>query len=580
MYDFSDVTRVLPASASDTSTNLATIGEELDLIAAALADRARDFFRSTAAERERAQALMRISVLVEDHPTTDRLKLLIGLLDDRLSLLDALAPVGPSNPPKPAEIPTTEVAGEPAVGDRAEPSGPGVEVTAEAHTGTASPAAEAAPSGPLPDPIPTPPARPPWDPRPLEELETELEGMRSELDGSSGHSLSDLARFKGLIARFRSSRRHRERHASSQDAWKKFDRALRDRQREHWANCFLIPLADLSLEPDEWQEIAGRFYSLAEAEEALDWIETQFEASALSSPKEAESCLESVAAVCNQLYRRLARIAPPHHDDQQHSLYDRLITLGRQHAIFIRSLQGEDRVQDTELAITAGKLAQHLKQLQERLEKRVRCQAALDLLHAYLARPDWQSDEDAAESLAELAADCLTAGVPVTDKRLRDPLLEYAWAVEEDPRLERLLKAVDDENQRLERKATVSAARTKPGIDQDPLLNEVLPHTRGKRGVLLGGVPRDESRREIREGLGLSVLNWPQLEESDPPSKMLQAIGDAELVFLTRFNRKKSREVYRYCREHGLTLIALPAGYGVNQVAFRVREKCAGRAPA
>jgi hypothetical protein len=47
----------------------------------------------------------------------------------------------------------------------------------------------------------------------------------------------------------------------------------------------------------------------------------------------------------------------------------------------------------------------------------------------------------------------------------------------------------------------------------------------------------------------------------------------ADLIFLTRFNRKQSKAALRLCHEHGKMLIRLPKGYGLNQVIAEAFEQ-------
>jgi hypothetical protein len=97
--------------------------------------------------------------------------------------------------------------------------------------------------------------------------------------------------------------------------------------------------------------------------------------------------------------------------------------------------------------------------------------------------------------------------------------------------------------------------------------------TAGRVGVIVGGVCREANRRSLEEALRLQELRWPSTAPSDPFERSIREIARAEVVFLTRFNRKSSREAISVCREQGKTLVRLPKGYGLHEVIYRAHQQ-------
>jgi hypothetical protein len=212
-------------------------------------------------------------------------------------------------------------------------------------------------------------------------------------------------------------------------------------------------------------------------------------------------------------------------------------------------------------------------------------ESALAALSALLCEEGFGGREGDDDRLCDAAAHCLEAKTPATDRGLRDRLLDVHWMLEGDERLARLHQAVLDEIERRRRKAEeeeeANGGRTDRIDDLAPDLRDqlaaLLPRTRGKVGVMIGGTCREDNRRAIEEALGLSELRWPDSDPSDPFDRSAREIARADLVFLTRFNRQRSKEAIPLCRDQGKELVRLPAGYGLNQVIAQAHQQMFGR---
>jgi hypothetical protein len=111
-----------------------------------------------------------------------------------------------------------------------------------------------------------------------------------------------------------------------------------------------------------------------------------------------------------------------------------------------------------------------------------------------------------------------------------------------------------------------------PSVD---LVTSVLPYSRGKRWLMLGGRPNTVSKGDLEKQLSLAELRWPELEENAPIEWSLREIrkSDVDLVIVNRFNRKRSNQFMHVAQEAGKPYLYLMRGYGVRTVASEVRTQ-------
>jgi hypothetical protein len=528
-----------------------------------------------------AERLAGVAQTLGDTEVLETLQARIGELRARLEELAAAAEALGAGEEASAPVST------PAPVRPAAPPGPPIVLppVAAAHPEAPPPAVAASPPPVVQPPKPPAKAAPSWTPRPLEELEEERASLAERLESLRGDTLSALARFKALGSYLQGAFEERQRHPGVQSDWRAAVGAYRARQREVWPNQYCIPLANVRLEPSQWRHLGLLYEDLSAAEEVLAWIEAQSRVQPGGwLAKEGNGVLEGCGAVCARMHRWLHQHLPSQRDDQEQGFYSRLVGLAETHRAFIRSLQSDSVVSDTELESVARDLPRNAASLRAYLEKKQRQETGLAALASLLVEPGFGEREGDDDRLCSIAAACLEAGVPATDKRLRDPLLEWDWMLEDDERLARLLAAVTAERERLEKKAAESAgeAEEEPDTlapDIQERLSALLPVTQGLKGVVIGGVCRENNRAHVERALQLAELRWPSTDPSDSFEASAREIARAEIVWLTRFNRRRSREAYRLCREQNKPLIVLPKGYGLNEVVVRTHEQLTGRAP-
>lgn len=513
---------------------------------------------------------------------------------DRLTAQVRQFPAEPDRPaePAPAVPPPDLVSREESAG----PPAPTAAVVSPPPPAPAdnAPAAPPQPEASAPAPAPGPraakreaPAKPAWEPLSLDELAAELQDLQAGLAAIAGADQVSLARFKSLLCRFRALRRHRRRRPGSQKDWEMFRDQAFAVLNQNWPSGpsgYVVPLhCTDDPEPQTWETLAETFGRLAEAQGTMDWI-TGLIAQQELKPAECRACLESVAAISGCLQRCLNRELPGQTDPQQQKLCQRLKELSRECNLPLKCLR--ENVSDAVLAREAEKLAQESLALREMLDGRRARERALQAFEELVGSAGWEDEEDAAARMIERAAACLAAGVPATERRLRDPLLPFEWMLDEEPEVQPLLRAVHEKNNRQAAQANAEAAnvatawrRWIPSPDLEPRLEEVLPQTRGRRAVMIGGTPRPDNREAVADLLDLARLDWPEMDESASHEKILAAVGDAEIVFVNRFNRKKVKVIYPHCRALGIPVVSLPGGYGAAQVLVQTHESFFRRRP-
>jgi len=412
-----------------------------------------------------------------------------------------------------------------------------------------------------------------------------LETIAAASEGLWPDAPQSLTLFKMYCSRFRRAFEERKRHTGVQTAWHEQFTALRDIQRERWPDQYCVPLnGAITLPPGDWEILAEHYLALSHVGAAVDWIEDQEP----SQPptwlgRECAPVLESAGAATNLMNRWLMKRLPRYHDPEEVDLYARLRGIGERAGLFIRGLLPEDRIHETELQALAVETEARLRELQGSTGRKKRQADALEALTRLLAEPEFGSGDADDDRLCDAAAACLDSGLPATDKRIRDPLLEYGAMLEDDPRVSRLHTAIVAERTRLDAKAYSEEGPAVERLDALPaemqaLLEAVLPYTEGRKGLIIGGTCREEARQTLATAFQFGDLKWPSIDPSDSFQNSVKEISRADVVFLTRFNRKRSKEAIRLCRDQGKPLIHLPKGYGLHEAIHQAHLQITRRA--
>lgn len=135
---------------------------------------------------------------------------------------------------------------------------------------------------------------------------------------------------------------------------------------------------------------------------------------------------------------------------------------------------------------------------------------------------------------------------------------------------------------REEKKEKRTEAASKGAEDRmNKAVEDVLPLTKGKSAVLVGGSVRETSRRRIQEAFQFSDLDWVETQHlgnkrvySDM-AKRVQGGSLSYVFLLAGFSSHYACEIKPLCERHGVKYVMIPKGYGVVKIASILRGKAA-----
>jgi hypothetical protein len=321
-------------------------------------------------------------------------------------------------------------------------------------------------------------------------------------------------------------------------------------------------------EPVRWEDLARGYEALARAVDAFDWYRQ--EADTLG-PAAARELLESIGAVQQQFYRLLESQFKGAADDQQRGLYEALLAAAEEQQIFLDSLN--PRRTEEELRELAEVLPKIRQRLREGVAKKELQQQAVGRVLDLTDRADFGALDTDPSDLRDAAVACLKAGVPASNRSLRDALLPWTVLIDEEPQLANLVKEIDRELERRDKRdhpeetgdEDAGAEALSPEIQA--MLQELLPHTRGKRCFFIGGDTREEKRRQLQAVLELEELVWPAARPTASVYDFEPEIARCDIIaLLIRFMRTGFKQAVDLCRVHNTRVVRVPRGLGLTRI--------------
>lgn len=168
----------------------------------------------------------------------------------------------------------------------------------------------------------------------------------------------------------------------------------------------------------------------------------------------------------------------------------------------------------------------------------------------------------------------LENGVPPTDPRLLKLLAEYPEALEDEPRLRTVRRALRQ----------YDSEPLEENTEETPLIEADWPFlhvTQGKAAVIAGGDARPEATERVRVAFQFDTVTW----HADPQERRLEALaqriraGSVDLVFfLARFSSHAAQSALRdACKEAGVPFVRIEHGYGVQQLRLAIENWMHGK---
>jgi len=334
---------------------------------------------------------------------------------------------------------------------------------------------------------------------------------------------------------------------------------------------------DHNIEPHptayQWGEMAERYLEMARAQEAFIWW---IRHRGMLQATEAQPLAEAIAAVQQRFNRLLFRIGA--RDPFQQQLFDELRTWAREAQCYLHSLR--PKVPMVELIERASTLEAAWQNARQPIAEEELRRQAVDNVIALVGRQDFGGEPDRdADRLRAAVWECCSLQVASSDRRLREALLPWAVLMEGDERFKEVLSAIHLEWDRRHEMGWPEDAGALAEADLESLnaeLEAVRGLTRGKRCLVIGGISREESRRQLEQTLELGELVWPAVRPSDTLSSFEEQIRAADIVALiTRFSRKEWQNAAELCVQEGKTFVPLHAGHSVEQIVRQFHEKAA-----
>lgn len=406
-----------------------------------------------------------------------------------------------------------------------------------------------------------------WTPRGPDELEAELSEIRDTMQDHDPATPAGLLWIKVQACRLRRIEAETAAHGVSAQPIRDVRRGFLERVTALPEPPYCLPFNDklTTDDPRQWQSLVKAYENMIPAEEAMEWCETY---GTRLKPKELQKLLEAVSAC--QLHVKLALVKHFGYtsgDVQASQLYRRIESLCEDLGVAVNG----KRTPEAGMLILASDVPDLLLGLQHSLAKQEGKDASLAKLHALLAEPEFGLGDGDDLRLHAACRECLDAGVYATQKELRNPLLDWIGYLEGAEGLEVLVRELEKEFRRLSpNRADDDADTDEPQFspELEAMRTQLLEITRGKRLLMVGGHTSEAHRLKIQDALELAEVLWPDTDRFDtsPETYGPQLAGVDFAALLVRFMRKGMKGVKRIGKEHGVRIIHLKRGLGVNRV--------------
>lgn len=327
-----------------------------------------------------------------------------------------------------------------------------------------------------------------------------------------------------------------------------------------------------------WDTLCHLYETCAAAGDAMGWYWENEEA--LSEHTRID-LLNAVAAAQQQLYRNVERLR--RRDEVVLELYRQIRSAG-QGTGFLRALSA-DMTNDelSELSARGERIfcdaRLEVEEQRAQAERGLRKDAAIATVIAWDEALEGRAvtseslDADR-KQLCALLDDCLTAGVPPTNVKVRSAILDTAPVLLADQaKYSKFLDAVLAERVRrgLDTVEVVPSQAEVRDENLDMLIKSVVEFTRGRRVVMLGGKSRSQVAQELQELLECEV-SWPDSDRGDKFGKFSSTLKKADVVLLLK--NFASHELFHGSKDamaaNGKHFVVLPSGYGVKQVLYQL----------
>jgi hypothetical protein len=213
------------------------------------------------------------------------------------------------------------------------------------------------------------------------------------------------------------------------------------------------------------------------------------------------------------------------------------------------------------------------RNLKESLERRIGQERSLQEVLALVESVKFgRSTKADRPKLHAALREAFQQGVVISNKQLRDALLPFGHLLKGEADFAPLLQDIEAE---LTRRGGAVLEEGEGEEEEDELsldlrlkLDELLPYTRGRSVLFLGGTPIEGKRVALQEILQLKELHWPQTSKRATSVADFEAdIRNADItVLLIRFMRSGFEQAKDIAKKYDHRLVRLPRGLGVSRI--------------
>lgn len=321
-----------------------------------------------------------------------------------------------------------------------------------------------------------------------------------------------------------------------------------------------------------WRELSEGYKLLADAEEATAWLESKPD---IAAPH-FNYLFDAAAAAESVVDRVMIDFDMGVWDSQQRDIHSRLEALRPEETKtkWWRRI-GSDIPERPEIVNVARGLKTELNRIRQGANKTKAKETVVAELSEWLKTS--VADEGFEERLLELVTQAMDDGIPPSDKELRSMLggYHYILANSDNKKVKKLNEHVKADTMLAQTKAPDRSAEPEPEEVNSKELEELLPLTRGKTVMFVGGAKGQGWRKQdYVKALELNDLIWPDAEEQTKPSALATNIAKSDIVcLLIRFSRHSFKGVIDDAKVAGKMTAIMPRGLGLNTIIHELHSQ-------
>jgi hypothetical protein len=327
----------------------------------------------------------------------------------------------------------------------------------------------------------------------------------------------------------------------------------------------------------QWEGLAEGYRLLAEAWEALPWLESREE----FDDRAREALLG--ASACQALAHRRAFAVIHALDRPIARCYDRLKALAERVEVFVPywKVQGPDGVPEEDVLAAALQFTRSWRTAVEEAERRTQLEGAWKEFEEALSAC---SSDGFEERLPAAVIRLLELKVPPSDRRFK-PLIPYRAILQSHPLAEgkgqypRLLEFLSkSETQMLAKRAIAEDVDAPEDEGHAARENELRAHLEGKTLLFVGGNKGQGFRREeFKRRLNLKEVLWPDSEDHHSADFFASDRRKADVVaMLVRWSRHDYKRVIDEAKREGKMTAMVRTGLGYRTVINALHEQLLG----